>query len=142
MVFNKKAISPVVATALLLVVAVVAVVGFQTWFTGYNSATLAKVDSQSNSGASLTIERLEVGGSIYIKNAGTATQNVTLWSGSTNCWLSAAAPATTTSGANVASGLQQLYYNSSTQCDFSTVSSVELLLKTSDSLQEYTAIVN
>ena len=33
----KKAISPVVATALLLVVAVVAVVGFQTWFNTYQT---------------------------------------------------------------------------------------------------------
>lgn len=32
----KKAISPVVATALLLVVAIVFVVGFQTWFNSYS----------------------------------------------------------------------------------------------------------
>lgn len=73
---NKKAISPVVATALLLVVAVVAVVGFQTWFTTYQSGLNTKVETQSNSGTSLTVERLEQSSSganatVYIKNSDT-----------------------------------------------------------------------
>lgn len=80
MVLNKKAISPVVATALLLVVAVVAVVGFQTWFNTYQSGLNTKVEQQSAAGASLTIEMLE-NGTVYVKN--TATSNVTLLSSGT-----------------------------------------------------------
>ena len=41
---NKKAISPVVATALLLVVAVIAVVGFQGWFGGFLSNMQSDAD--------------------------------------------------------------------------------------------------
>ena len=47
MVMKKKGISPVVATALLLVVAVVAVVGFQVWFLNFQSETQASVSSQT-----------------------------------------------------------------------------------------------
>ncbi|MCA9459671.1 MAG: hypothetical protein KC550_03940 [Nanoarchaeota archaeon] len=72
MVYTKKAISPVVATALLLVVAVVAVVGFQTWFNTYQSGLNTKVEQQSASGSAVTIERLE-NGSVYLKNGGTAS---------------------------------------------------------------------
>jgi flagellin-like protein len=53
----KKAISPVVATALLLVIAVTAVVGFNTWFSTYQTKVLSNVDnSKSNSLASVNIE--------------------------------------------------------------------------------------
>jgi len=50
---NKKAISPVVATALLLVVAVIAVVGFQGWFGGFitNMQSDADLTAQSTTGA-------------------------------------------------------------------------------------------
>ncbi|MFW5704528.1 MAG: LamG domain-containing protein [Nanoarchaeota archaeon] len=46
--FMKKAISPVVATALLLVVAVVAVVGFQNWFGSFSSEIFSDVEQQSS----------------------------------------------------------------------------------------------
>ena len=88
---NKKGISPVVATALLLVVAVVAVVGFQTWFNNYQSGLNSKVEQQSNAGSSLTVERLEAtaNGTIYIKNTAVTAVNVTSWkvmySGATYC---------------------------------------------------------
>ena len=73
---NSRAISPVVATALLLVVAVVAVVGFQTWFNTYQSGLNSKVEQQSAAGSSITIERLEgsANATIYLKN--TATQKI------------------------------------------------------------------
>ena len=76
MVYNKKAISPVVATALLLVVAVVAVVGFQTWFNTYQSEQLSDIEAFAEAGSAVTLERLEVNG-VYIFNRGTATLNVT-----------------------------------------------------------------
>jgi flagellin-like protein len=77
MVFNKKAISPVVATALLLVVAVVAVVGFQSWFTTFQSKQLTDVELQTSSGgASIAVERVQ-NGSVYLLNRGTAAIPVT-----------------------------------------------------------------
>jgi len=51
--YSKRAISPVVATALLLVVAVVAVVSFQTWFGSFSSSTFSKVEIESNEGIML-----------------------------------------------------------------------------------------
>lgn len=72
---TKKAISPVVATALLLVVAVVAVVGFQTWFNTYQSGLNAKVETESQAGSSISVERLEAGSdnvTVYLKNTGTS----------------------------------------------------------------------
>ena len=77
MVFNKKAISPVVATALLLVVAVVAVVGFQTWFNTYQSGLNTKVEQQSATGTAVTVERLETTNGLYLKNSNKAN-NVTI----------------------------------------------------------------
>mgnify|MGYP006287746067 CR=1 FL=1 len=67
MVKQNKAISPVVATALLLVVAVVAVVGFQTWFNTYQSGLTTQVEDQGT-GTTVTVERLESGGNVYMKN--------------------------------------------------------------------------
>ena len=66
---NKKAISPVVATALLLVVAVVAVVGFQGWFQDFSSSVMSKVETQGDiaSSGSITIDSLE-GGDLYVVN--------------------------------------------------------------------------
>lgn len=76
MVFNKKAISPVVATALLLVVAVVAVVGFQTWFATFQSEKQADVEQKADAGASISVELLQVDGKVTVKN--TANSNVTV----------------------------------------------------------------
>jgi len=67
---SKKCISPVVATALLLVVAVVAVVGFQSWFGTYSTNVLSGVESSSvNDVSSINIETV-AGNSLYIKNSG------------------------------------------------------------------------
>lgn len=71
----KKAISPVVATALLLVVAVVAVVGFNTWFNQYQSNTLSGVEQSSQNSNSLEIDNL-IGSTLYIKNP--TTSNLSL----------------------------------------------------------------
>ena len=76
MVLNKKAISPVVATALLLVVAVVAVVGFQTWFNTYQSGLNTQIEQQSQSGSAITVERLEADGTLYLRNSGSSDVTV------------------------------------------------------------------
>ncbi len=46
---NLKAISPVVATALLIVVAVVAAVGFSTWFGSYQSIVNSDLETKTSS---------------------------------------------------------------------------------------------
>lgn len=89
MVFNKKAITPVVATALLLVVAVVAVVGFQTWFNTYQSGLNTKVEQQSATGAAIGVERLEIS-QVYLKNGGTTDISASSLSvGGNDCGLTA-----------------------------------------------------
>jgi flagellin-like protein len=72
MVKNKKAISPVVTTALLLVVAVFSVVGFQAWFQTFQSAQQADVEKKAQAGAAIGIERLE-DDSVYILNSAVDT---------------------------------------------------------------------
>ncbi|MCB9370978.1 hypothetical protein H6501_05240 [Candidatus Woesearchaeota archaeon] len=67
----KKAISPVIAVALLLVVAVVAVVFFSTWFDSFRSALFAKAESDTASGQSIGIVDL-VGDELFFQ-AGTGT---------------------------------------------------------------------
>jgi hypothetical protein len=64
---SKKAISPVVATALLLVVAVVSVVGFQGWFTEFSSSMLVDVETQSSGQSSVTVEGL-IGEKLYLNS--------------------------------------------------------------------------
>lgn len=66
---SNKAISPVVATALLLVVAVVGVVGFQGWFGIYQSQLFVDTEVQSSNAVSgqLNIEGL-VGDILYVVN--------------------------------------------------------------------------
>ena len=49
MLFSKKALGPVVAMGLLLVVAVSGVVGFQTWYQTYQSGLMSDVEESSSS---------------------------------------------------------------------------------------------
>ena len=79
---SKKAIGPVIATALLLVVAVVAAVGFNTWFGTYSSQLNSKIESDSSNSLVITIERLEAAAvdtatSIYLRNKGSLNQSIT-----------------------------------------------------------------
>lgn len=68
--FNKKGISPVVATSLLLVVAVLTVVYFQNWFTFFSSGIFANVETDSNiQNNNLLVEEL-IGKQLYIQNQG------------------------------------------------------------------------
>lgn len=76
MVFNRKAISPVVVTALLLVVAVVAVVGFQGWYTTFQSSKLVDVQDQADSATSVTVEAASAAGNVYVRNAGSSNLSV------------------------------------------------------------------
>jgi hypothetical protein len=48
MLKNNKAVHPVVSVALLLVIAVLAVVGFQTWYDSFQTSTLVSIDQDTN----------------------------------------------------------------------------------------------
>jgi hypothetical protein len=78
---SKKAIGPVVATALLLVVAVVALISFQGWYQTYQSDILSKTERKSNIDSSIIfIERTEQttsGTNIMIRNQGSAYYVIT-----------------------------------------------------------------
>lgn len=63
---NKQGITPVIAVSLLLVVAVVAVVGFQNWYQSYSSTILTDVEAQSISNSVPDIETI-IGDILYIK---------------------------------------------------------------------------
>ena len=62
---NKKAISPVVAMALLLVVSVTAVVAFQTWYKDYSSQVLGGAEEESQK-TSTQIEKV-IDNTLYFK---------------------------------------------------------------------------
>ena len=63
----KKAISPVIATAFLMVVAVSAVVGFQIFFGSYSSGLFVKVEEQSAASDGLKIELVTLD-TFYLKS--------------------------------------------------------------------------
>lgn len=69
MIVTKKAISPVVATALLLVVAVVALVSFQAWYGEYSSGLLVDVENSDDEVGDTRIEVME-GDVLYFKADG------------------------------------------------------------------------
>ncbi len=65
---DRKGITPVVAVVLLLVVAVLAVVGFQTWYGSYSSGLFSNAEKSSQF-ENINIQTV-VGGSLYIKGTG------------------------------------------------------------------------
>lgn len=75
---NSRAISPVVATALLIVVAVVAVVSFQSWFGSFSSGIFTKTEVQSDTNVGNTQIDSVIGNSLYFKNSN--TENITITS--------------------------------------------------------------
>lgn len=84
---NKKCISPVVATALLIVVSVVAVVGFQQWYSSYESIILSDTEKKSSSSiGNVGIEYISDEGIIYIINRGSVNVSInTIKIGNTDC---------------------------------------------------------
>lgn len=78
LVENKKAIGPVVATALLLVVAVVAIVGFSTWFGTYSSSTFVDVEQRgSQTTGGVSVDFLSNSGTLYVTNSGAENTTMT-----------------------------------------------------------------
>lgn len=76
---NRKALGPVIAIFLLVIVSVVAVIGFQSWFQGYESKTFSDVEiKSSNSKGGIDIHYISNDGQIYILN--TLKDNYTIFS--------------------------------------------------------------
>jgi hypothetical protein len=69
MLKNKKAVHPVVSVALLLVVAVISVVGFQSWFSSFSTGVLVSVEQDTNNQipSDIYVEDLTTN-KIYIKS--------------------------------------------------------------------------
>ena len=67
---SKKSIHPVVAVALLLVVAVVSIIGFQTWFNSYSSTVFTGVETKSSNSVSKTGVDDVIGQKLYLMNTG------------------------------------------------------------------------
>ncbi len=70
--FNKKSMSSLIAVSLLIVVGVVSVIGFQTWFQNFSTITFTNVELKSNSEERLVVENI-LGNKIYIKNPNNST---------------------------------------------------------------------
>lgn len=83
---NKKGLGAVVATSLLLIVGVVAVVSFQSWYSTFQSSKLVDVSQQSHDGLSSSIESL-VGTNLYLKSNSNLTVNSVIING-INCKVS------------------------------------------------------
>ncbi len=72
---SNKGIGPVIASGLLLVIAIVSVVGFQTWFNTYSTTIFSDAEQKSLNENSLIVEDI-VGNRLYIRNKG--TENITI----------------------------------------------------------------
>jgi len=87
---NKKGMTPVIAVSLLIVITVVGVFGFQTWFNSYSSKISSNVEKESSSaeiGGLLKIEGI-VDDSLYLLNSD--LKNISLISlkvGGNNCTI-------------------------------------------------------
>jgi formylglycine-generating enzyme required for sulfatase activity len=64
----KRGFSAVVATALLLVIAVVALVSFQGWLSTYSSSVYVDIEQRDEHVSNLNIENIISGNTLYIKN--------------------------------------------------------------------------
>ena len=84
----KRAISPVIATALLLVVAVVSVVGFQTFFNTYSTGLFSKVETQSESSVANTQIDTISGGMLYFKSGFEEIEIQSVKVNGNNCYVS------------------------------------------------------
>ena len=64
---SRNALSPVVASVLLIVVAILAALGFQIWYQSFSGSTLSHVETQSSSG-SFSVEGLS-GSTLFVKGS-------------------------------------------------------------------------
>ncbi len=67
---NKKSLGAVVATALLLIIVVLGVLGFQTWFSTFQSELNSDIEIKSSNGISSSGIETIIGNKLYFKNSG------------------------------------------------------------------------
>jgi hypothetical protein len=70
----KRAISPVVSISLLLIVSVISVIGFSSWFSEFSISMIVDIESDSSSSNSVKIEEL-VNGNLYITSKANSSIN-------------------------------------------------------------------
>jgi flagellin-like protein len=128
---QKQGISPVVATALLLVVAVVAVVGFQTWFQSFQSDTLAKSSQAGAAGSAFNFQLLE-NDTLYVTNSDPNLITTTLTYTVEGC----------SEGTHViVDGLNQVNLSGDSCASMASGSSKSILLKTTSGVYPFTGVV-
>jgi hypothetical protein len=74
----KKTISPIVAMALLLVIAIISLVAFQNWFGTFQSVILTDVENKKDTavvGGEIVIDTIK-GGIIYVRNTDTVNRTI------------------------------------------------------------------
>ncbi len=69
---SKKCVGPVVAVSLLLVIAVISMVAFQSWFSGYQSYLFAQTDEKGSANAVNTQIENVIGSDLYFRNGYTS----------------------------------------------------------------------
>jgi hypothetical protein len=66
--YNNKTISPVVASSLLVIVAVITIISFQGWFHTYSSSILTNVEEKNTQNCLITTEGL-IDNQLYLKSS-------------------------------------------------------------------------
>lgn len=67
--FEKKAISSIIATSLLLIISIISIITFQNWYQNYNSKFFLNFENKIQNSNNIKIEKL-VGNSLFLKNQG------------------------------------------------------------------------
>ena len=76
--FTKKAITPVVATALLMTIAVIAVIGFQDWFQNFSTTILTDTEQKITNTETLKIDKI-INNNLYLNtNSNTTIQEISI----------------------------------------------------------------
>jgi len=76
--FTKKAITPIVATALLMTITVIAVIGFQDWFQNFSSTILTASEQKTQNTETLKIDKI-INNNLYLNtNSNTTIQEISI----------------------------------------------------------------
>jgi len=76
--FTKKAITPIVATALLMTIAVLAVIGFQDWFQNFSTLTFRNLEQKTTNTETLKIDKI-INNNLYLNtNSNTSINEISI----------------------------------------------------------------
>jgi FlaG/FlaF family flagellin (archaellin) len=89
---HKKGLAPLIAVMLLLIVAVVAGVTLQTWYTEFTSKSLAQAEASTSESITLTKIMDNINGTIYFRNGYNSDISITdVFIGNKSCSITATA---------------------------------------------------